>query len=83
MSDPHGYLTDEAGVTISHTLTFEPHRPHVSVHGLTSQVQDWSLRWAVFIPISRHNFTNVDSLQKFARYGVTWAYGCLTTEVRP
>ena len=49
LSDPHRYLTDEAGVTISHTPTFEPHRPHVSVQGLISQVQDWSLRW-------RHSF---------------------------
>ena len=61
-------------MTISYTPTFEPHRPHISVKDLISQVQDWSLRWAVFIHISRNNFTNVDPLQKFARYRVT----CLT-----
>ena len=81
LSDPHRYLTDGAGVTISHTPTFEPHRPRVRVQGLISRVQDWCLRWAVFIPISRNNFTNVDPLQKFDRYGVTLPYGGQTMEV--
>ncbi len=81
LGDPHCYPTDEAGVTISHTPTFEPHRPHVNVQGLISQVQHWSLRWVAFISISRSNFTNVDPLQKFAHYGVTLAYGGLTMGV--
>ncbi len=80
-SDPHRYLTDGAGATISHTPTFDSHRPQVSVQGLISQVQRWSLRWAVFVPIRRNNFTDVDPLQKFDRYGVTLPYGGLMLEV--
>ncbi len=68
-------------MNISQTPTFAPHRPHVNVQGLISEVQDWSLRWAAFIPISPNNLTNVDPLQKLARYGVTSAYGGLTMEV--
>jgi len=50
-------------------------------------VRDWSLRQPVFIiPVSRNNLTNVDPLQKFARYGVTLAYapddGGLTVQIK-
>ncbi len=77
----HRHLLAGADVAIFHTPTFEPYRSHISVQGVISLVQEYSLRRAVITHINHHNLLHEELVERVAPYGITVAYDGLTLEV--